>query len=143
MFLKSTDLKIMLQYLQESSLSEAVFLIWKCAPQKCFLDNVRYVQASYFKSISYKCLTLFKMGLFGAAHGWGAKKAPLPKICHTYPAIMKLGTVIPYLKKTQKNIWIMWHTLWVLLTSAFFHRKSANFAILENTAIDCILVHNF
>ena len=103
MFLKSTDLKIMLQYLQESSLSGAVFLIWKCAPQKCFLDNVRYVQASYFKSISYKCLTLFKMGLFGAAHGWGAKKAPLPKICHTYPAIMKLGTVIPYLKKTQKK----------------------------------------
>ena len=24
-----------------------------------------------------------------------------------------------------------------------FHRKSANFAILENTDIDCILVHNF
>ena len=31
-----------------------------------------------------------------------AKKAPLPKICHTYPAMMKLGTVIPYLKKIQK-----------------------------------------
>ena len=27
---------------------------------------------------------------------------PLPKICHTYPAIMKLVTVIPYLKKIQK-----------------------------------------
>ena len=24
----------------------------------------------------------------------------LPKICHTYPTMMKLGTVIPYLKKT-------------------------------------------
>ena len=34
------------------------------------------------------------MGFFGAAHGWGAKKDPLPKICHTYPTIMKLGTVI-------------------------------------------------
>ena len=22
------------------------------------------------------------MGLFKAAHGWGGKKAPLPKICH-------------------------------------------------------------
>ena len=43
------------------------------------------------------------MGFFGSAHGWrGAKKATLPKICHTYPTIMKLGTVIPYLKKFQK-----------------------------------------
>ena len=32
----------------------------------------------------------------------GGKKAPLPKICHTYPTIMKLGTVIPYPKKIQK-----------------------------------------
>ena len=50
------------------------------------------------------------MGLFGAAHGWGggggedAKKPLLPKICHTYPTNMKLGTLIPYLKKIQKNI---------------------------------------
>ena len=26
----------------------------------------------------------------------------VPKICHTYPTIMKLGTVITYLKKIQK-----------------------------------------
>ena len=34
------------------------------------------------------------MGIFGAAHGWGGvgKKAPLPKICHTYPRMMKLDT---------------------------------------------------
>ena len=50
-------------------------------------------------------LTLFMMGLFGAAHGsgeGGSKKASLPKICHTYLTIMKLGTVISYLKKIQK-----------------------------------------
>ena len=41
-------------------------------------------------------LTLFRMGFFRAGHEWGAKeKAPLPKICHTYPAKMKLGTVVP------------------------------------------------
>ena len=44
-------------------------------------------------------LTLFRMGIFGAAHGWGegggVKWTPLPKICHTYPTMMKLGTVIP------------------------------------------------
>ena len=34
--------------------------------------------------------------------GEGLFGPPLPKICHTYPAMMKLGTVIPYLRKTQK-----------------------------------------
>ena len=50
-------------------------------------------------------LTLFRMGFFGAAHGWwggGGKKARLLKICHAYPTIVKPGIVIPYLKKIQK-----------------------------------------
>ena len=49
-------------------------------------------------------LTLFRMGLFGAAHGWGGglKRPPLPKISHTYPTMMKLITQIPYLKKIEK-----------------------------------------
>ena len=34
--------------------------------------------------------------------GVGAKRLPLPKICHTYPTMMKLCTVMPYLKKIQK-----------------------------------------
>ena len=48
------------------------------------------------------------MSIFGAAHGWGGGsgrgggKDPLSKICHTYPPMMKLGTVIPCLKKIQK-----------------------------------------
>ena len=43
------------------------------------------------------------MGIFGTAHGWdGGKKTTLPKICHTYPTMMKLRKVIPYLKKIQK-----------------------------------------
>ena len=47
------------------------------------------------------------MGIFGAAHGLGggrggAKRPSLPHICHTYPTMMKFGTVIPYLKKIQK-----------------------------------------
>ena len=42
-------------------------------------------------------LKLFTMGFFGAAHGWGGgpKRPTLPKICHTYPRMMILGTVIP------------------------------------------------
>ena len=42
-------------------------------------------------------------GLFrGCSRMAGGKKAPLPKICHTYPTMMKLGTVIPCPKKIQK-----------------------------------------
>ena len=50
-----------------------------------------------------KALTLFRMDCFGASHGFGGggKKAPLPKICHTYPTMMKLEKVKPYLKKFQ------------------------------------------
>ena len=52
---------------------------------------------------NYESLTLFMTGIFGAAHGWRwAKRPPLPKICDIYPTIMKLGAVIPYLRKIQK-----------------------------------------
>ena len=33
----------------------------------------------------------------------GRQKDPLPKFCHRYPTMMKLGTVIPYLKKRFKK----------------------------------------
>ena len=52
-------------------------------------------------------LTLFRMAFLGAAHGWGAKvgakRSLVSKICHTYPTLMKLGTVISYLRKMQKK----------------------------------------
>ena len=95
------------------------------------------------ESIFATILTLFRMDFFGAAHWWGGggEKPPLPKICHTYPTMIKLGTVIPYPKKIQK-IYESRDTQGVLLTSEFFYRKSANFAISRNTDIDCILMHN-
>ena len=34
--------------------------------------------------------------------GGEAKRAPVPLICHIYPTMLKLDTVIPYLKKIQK-----------------------------------------
>ena len=46
-------------------------------------------------------LTLFRIGFFWDAHGWGGK-TPLSEICHTYPAMMKPGTVILYQKKIKK-----------------------------------------
>ena len=43
------------------------------------------------------------MVVFVAVHGfWGAKKVPLSKIYPTYPTMIELGTVIPYLKKIKK-----------------------------------------
>ena len=45
-----------------------------------------------FENISFM-LTLFRMSVFGAAHGW--EGGGLPKICHTYPTKMKLGTFVP------------------------------------------------
>ena len=45
------------------------------------------------------------MGFLAAAHGWeggGGLVNPLPEICHTYPTLIKLGTVIPYLRKILK-----------------------------------------
>ena len=57
-------------------------------------------------------LTLFRMGIFGAACGWGGgKKAPLPKICHKYLTIMKFGAVVPFLKKIQKYMNHVTHSL--------------------------------
>ena len=52
-------------------------------------------------------LNLFRMVFFGASYGCqegggSAKRLPFPKLCHTYHTIMKLGTVMPYLKETKK-----------------------------------------
>ena len=44
-------------------------------------------------------------GLFGGSSrmmGGGVLFGPHPKICHIYPTMMKLGTVIPYLRRIQK-----------------------------------------
>ena len=62
--------------------------------------------------------------------GRGQKAPFLPKICHTYPIMMKLGTIIPYLKEIQKlyksrdtPLKFCWHR-------AFYQRKSAMFECL-------------
>ena len=52
---------------------------------------------------SFQYLSPIQDGHFrGCSRMEGGKKAPIPKTCHTYPTMMKLGTVIPYLKKIQK-----------------------------------------
>ena len=70
----------------------------------------------------------------------GAKRLPLHKICHIYPAMMKVSNVITYLKRFQKiyesrdtllDFW--WH---------FFTENQRIFAISKNTDVDCVLIHN-
>ena len=52
-------------------------------------------------------LTLNRMYLFQAAHGWRYKNAPsFPEVFHTCPTLMKPDKNIASLKKIQENIWI-------------------------------------
>ena len=61
-------------------------------------------QFTNFYVVEAKSFTLFRMGIFWDAHGWGRseKDTTLHKISHTSPTMIKLDTVIPYLKKIQK-----------------------------------------
>ena len=91
-------------------------------------------------------LTLFRMGFFGlltnVGRGGSKKAPPLWNLSHiSYNDETWLSYTSP--KEVPKNIWITWHTPWVLLTSAFFHPKSANFAISRNIDAGCMLIHNF
>ena len=59
--------------------------------------------AEHSNDITFENLTLLRRGIFGAVtDGGGTKRPPFHKICNTYPTMMKLGTVISYLKKIQK-----------------------------------------
>ena len=57
--------------------------------------------------ISKQSLKLFRMGLFWDAYdreeGAGRQKYPPSPKPVTHPTMKKVGTVIPYLKKIQKN----------------------------------------
>ena len=69
-----------------------------------FVENgISKDEKKLFQLLSKKAgvLNLFRMDLFGAVHRW-RRKVPLPKICQTYPTMMKLGTLITYLKKIKK-----------------------------------------
>ena len=82
-------------------------------------------------------LNLLRIGIFDAAQGCVEQKGSLPKICHTYLTVMKLGTVIPYLKKTQKR-YESRDTPLDLCWNQLFYCKVANFAISEKIAFWCI-----
>ena len=69
------------------------------------LLRTKEVKSKYWRILRITvALILFRMGLFGAAHGWGrGKKSPLPKISHTLSTMMKLGSYT-LRKENPKNI---------------------------------------
>ena len=70
--------------------------------------------------------------------GGGSKKPPtLPKFLND-----ETWQSCTLHKEDRKNRKIMCHNPWVLLTSAFFYRKSATFVISRNTFIDWILTYS-
>ena len=69
------------------------------------------------------------------------KKTP-PKICHTYLTMMKLGTVMPNLKKIQKYMNHVTHHLSSADVSIFSPGIN-RFCYIANTVVDCVLLHNF
>ena len=111
---------------------DQVYLFLCEAYYKQCVENTGGMEVAHcIHSQSMHHLTLFRMGFFGVAHGC-PKRPHLPKICHTYFVMMKLGTVIPYLRKIQKiykspdiSLEFCWH---------FFHR---------NSDVDWVLIHNF
>ena len=81
-----------------------------------FLKNV-FLSFWAFCIFCLFCVNPIQNGPFrGCSRMMRGQKGPLPKIFYTYPTMMKLGTVIPYLKKTQKiyessdtSLELCWH----------------------------------
>ena len=71
-------------------------IYWR-SPIKLYSKNSSINLNFWECRLVWMVLTLFRMGFFGAAHEWGRAfcPPPLPKTGHTYPTMMKLGTVIP------------------------------------------------
>ena len=115
-----------------------------------FFDNAIWRWYIWLCNVKLKFLTRagWGWGMGRGGGGGGGQKGPLPKTYYTYPTIMKLGTVIPYLKKIQKiyesrvtHFEFCWYHNF-FTRNQLFSIKS-NFAISRNAEIDCILVHNF
>ena len=83
-----------------------LYITYMFVKEFCFNSEVFRATISALSVSASRVLTLFRMGLFRAAHeweggGWG-KKAPLSKMCYTYATVMKPNTAIPHLKKIKK-----------------------------------------
>ena len=98
-----------LQYIKPSSNGDAAsnkwgfFFIFFQLHEQTYMIVTNDLRGKFLGIEIHHTLTLIRIGLFGAAHRWGSQKGPPPKVCHTYPTMMKLGTAISCLKKIPKT----------------------------------------
>ena len=123
-----------------------VFFFWKKKKKRCYLlcfwnHGVLVVVfclfCSYFSN-SCIALTLFRIGFFGAGHGWERGKKAATHTLQWWN--------LAQLYLTQRRSKKYMNNVTQPLISAdinIFYRKSANFAISRNKDIDCILILNF
>ena len=111
-----------LTYLKQDAMYD--LLARSCVAHACMTDMTSLISffsdfislLTYFRGISEKsnkqyylkfpdkyffCCPYSGWAFSGAAHGSACKRVHVHKICHTYPTMMKLCTVIPYLTKIQ------------------------------------------
>ena len=69
--------------------------------KKCNKSNL--ICNSKYSFYEYCNINPIQDGISRGCSEMRGQKGPLYKICRTYPIMMKLGTVVPYLEKTQKS----------------------------------------
>ena len=112
-----------------------------------YLSDDNFKTMGYLKlSISFSCIQ--DLHFWNSSQIWGVKKHHpplLPKMCHTYSAMIKLGTVIPYLKKIQQIYESRDTPLVFCCHQHFFigNQQILVFVISRNAGIDRILIRNF
>ena len=125
-------------------------LLISCGCYNCTIPNIKNYSITVEQPSSHLSISMFKMKNNLQERN---QNAQLQIFIQANNTVWKNLSHIPYNHETwhiytlpkedPRNIWIIWHISWVLLTSAIFNWKSANFGTSENTDIDCILVHNF
>ena len=85
------NLYLLMHFSTGSKISETWFIIYGFS----FISNFETVSLKPYSGWAFS-------GLLTDWGGGGPFWTPFPKIRHTYPTVMKLGTVIPYLRKIQK-----------------------------------------
>ena len=73
--------------------------------------------------------------------GVGVKKAFLPNICHTYPTMMKVGTVIPDLEDSKK--YKLFGRLVEFYRHQHFSSEIGNFSYVKKYRYRLYLIHSF
>ena len=68
-----------------------------------FIEHLQWLILYNFTEFRNQNVNPIQDGLFrGCSRMEEGGRPPVHKICHTYATMMKLGTVIPYLKKVKK-----------------------------------------